>query len=36
MCATKWKLKFEDYKNCFREAQIEIRINYLEKNKFGA
>ena len=29
----KRKLKFEDYKNCLKAAQIENEINHLEKNK---
>ena len=33
MFAIKRKLKFEDYKNCSEAAQIENKINYLEKNK---
>ena len=33
-CAIKRKLKFEDYKNCLEEAQIENEINHLEKKKF--
>ena len=32
-CAIKWKLKFQDYKNCLEAAQIENKINHLEKNK---
>ena len=27
------KLKFNDYKHCFEETQIENKINQLEKNK---
>ena len=27
------KLKFQDYKTCFEAAQIENKINHLEKNK---
>ena len=30
-CAIKRKLKFEDYKNCLEEAQIENEINHLKK-----
>ena len=30
-CARKRKLKFEDYKNCLEEAQIENEINHLQK-----
>ena len=30
---TKRKLKFQAYKNCLEAAQIENKINYLEKNK---
>ena len=33
MFAIKRKLKFEDYKNCSEAAQIENKINHLEKNK---
>ena len=33
-CAIKRKLKFEDYKNCLEEAQIENEINHLKKNEF--
>ena len=29
----KRKLKFQDYKNCLEAAQIENKINHLEKNK---
>ena len=29
----KRKLKFEDYKNCLEAAQIENKINHLEKIK---
>ena len=32
-CVIKRKLKFEDYKNCFKAAQIENEIKHLEKNK---
>ena len=32
-CVIKRKLKFEDYKNCLEAAQIENKINNLEKNK---
>ena len=32
-CITKRKLKFEDYKNSFEAAQIENKLNHLEKNK---
>ena len=30
-CVIKEKLKFQDYKNCLQEAQIENKINHLEK-----
>ena len=30
-CVIKRKLKFQDYKNCLEEAQIENKINHLEK-----
>ena len=29
----KRKLKFQDHKNCLEAAQIENKINYLEKDK---
>ena len=35
-CVMKRKLKFEDYKNCLEAAQIENKINHLEKNKTDA
>ena len=33
MCIIKRKVKFQDYKNCLEVAQIEWKINYLEKKK---
>ena len=30
-CVIKRKLKFQDYKNCLEAAQIERKMNYLEK-----
>ena len=35
-CVIKRKLKFEDYKNCLEAAQLETKINHLEKNTIGA
>ena len=32
-CVIKRKLKFQDYKNCLEAAQIETKINHLEKKK---
>ena len=32
-CVIKRKLKFEHYKKCLEETQLENKINYLEKNK---
>ena len=32
-CVIKRKLKFKDYKSCLEAAQIENKINHLEKNK---
>ena len=32
-CITKRNLKFQDYKNCLKAAQVENKINHLEKNK---
>ena len=29
----KRRLKFQDYKNCLKAAQIERKLNYLRKNK---
>ena len=34
-CVMKRKIKFEDYKNYLEVAQIENKINHLEKNKIG-
>ena len=34
-CAVKRKLKFADYKNCLEAAQIESKINQLEKKKIS-
>ena len=31
-CVIKRKLKFENYKSCLEETQLENKINYLEKN----
>ena len=31
----KIKLKFENHKNCLDAAQLENKINYLEKNKIN-
>ena len=33
-CIIKRKPKFEDYKNCLEAAQVENKVNHLEKNKF--
>ena len=33
-CVVKRKLKFPDFKNCLEVAEIERKINSLEKNKF--
>ena len=32
-CVIKRKLKFQDYKNCLKAAQIKRKINYLRKNR---
>ena len=32
-CVIKRNLKFQDYKNCLAEAQIENKINHSEKNR---
>ena len=32
-CVMKRKIKFEDYKNCLKAAQIENKLNHLEKDK---
>ena len=34
-CVIKRKLKFENYKNCLEETQLENEIYYLEKNKIN-
>ena len=34
-CVIKIKLEFEDYKSCFEAAQIENKINYLQKDKIN-
>ena len=37
MCLTKaYKLRYQDYKKCWEEAQIKNKINHLEKNKIEA
>ena len=37
MCLTNaYKLRFQDYKKCWEEAQIKNKINHLEKNKIEA
>ena len=35
-CVIKRKLNFQDYKSCLEAAQIENKINHLEKNKTEA
>lgn len=32
LCFMKFKLKFDDYKNCLEANQLEIGISHLEKN----
>ena len=32
-CVIKRKVKFQDYKNCLEAAQIDNKINHLEKNR---
>ena len=34
-CAIKRKLKFENYKNCFKATQLENKINHKEKKKLA-
>ena len=34
-CVIKRNLKFQYYKNCLEVAQIEDKINHLEKNKIN-
>ena len=34
-CVIQSKLKFQDYKNCLEEAQIERKIKYLQKKEFS-
>ena len=31
-CVIKWKLKFQNYKNCLEATHLENKINHLEKN----
>ena len=33
-CVIKWKLKFENYKNCLEAPKLENKIKYPEKMKF--
>ena len=33
VCHKKKKLNFESYKNCLKAAQLDNKINHLEKNK---
>ena len=35
ICVIKKKLKFENYKNCLGETQLENKINYVEKKKLA-
>ena len=35
MCVIK-KIKFEDYKNCLKEAQTKNKLSHLEKHKIDA
>ena len=35
-CAMKRNATFEDYKNCLEAAQIENKVNHLDKNKIDA
>ena len=35
MRVIKRKLKFENYKKCSEATQLENKVNYLQKNKFG-
>ena len=32
-CVIKWKLKFQDYKNCLKASQILNIIKYLERKE---
>ena len=34
-CVIKRKLKFENYRNCLEANKLEIKTNYLEKNKIN-
>ena len=34
-CVIQSKFKFQDYKNCLEEAQIERKIKYLQKKEFS-
>ena len=35
-CVVKRQLKFQDYKNSLKTAEIDGKLNYLEKKKFNA
>ena len=34
-CVIKWKLKFENYKNCLETTQLDNKRKHLEKNKIN-
>ena len=34
-CVIKWKLKFENYKNCLETTQLDNKTKHLEKNKIN-
>ena len=35
MCVIKRNVRFENYKNCLEETQLENKINYIEKNEIN-
>ena len=35
MCATKRKLKFENYKNCLEATHLDNKIKYLQNSKIN-
>ena len=34
-CVIKWKLKFENYKNCLETTQLDNKTKHLEKNRIN-
>ena len=34
-CVIKWKLNFDNYKNCLEATELENKLNYLKKIKIN-